>query len=48
MGPGAAGLVLTDRQAQDVDEGDDWLLAELKHRLIREPMNTSGGERVAP
>lgn len=33
MGPNCAAIVLTEREAQDIDNDDDWLLAELKYQL---------------
>lgn len=34
MGPNCAAIVLAEREAQDVDNDDDWLLAELKYELL--------------
>lgn len=33
MGPSCAALVLSEREAQDIDNEDDWTLAELKYQL---------------
>ncbi len=35
MGPNCAAIVLTELEAQDIDNDDDWLLAELKYQLRR-------------
>jgi len=34
MGPNCGALVLPENEAQDIDQEDDWLLAELKHQLL--------------
>lgn len=36
MGPQVAGLILPEWQVQDIDNEDDWILAEMKYRLIQE------------
>ena len=34
MAPGTAGMILPEWQVQDIDNDDDWRLAEIKFRLI--------------
>jgi len=36
MVPGTAAIVLPEWQVQDIDTPDDWLLAEMKYRLLQE------------
>lgn len=33
MGPNCAALVLSEREAQDIDNEEDWMLAEMKYEL---------------
>jgi len=34
MGPGTVGLILSEREVQDIDNENDWALAELKFKLM--------------
>lgn len=34
--PGTAGILLPESQVQDIDNEDDWLLAEIKYRFLEE------------
>jgi len=34
--PGTAGIVLPEWQVQDIDNEDDWVLAEMKYRLLQQ------------
>lgn len=34
--PGTAGILLSESQVQDIDNEDDWLLAEIKYRFLQE------------
>lgn len=40
MAPGTAGLLLPEWQVQDIDHEDDWVVAEMKYRLINERSDT--------
>jgi len=42
MGPGTAGMVLPEWQVQDIDNDDDWILAEMKYSLIQERADKPG------
>ena len=33
FGPDAAGVVISELEAQDIDNEDDWMLAEMKHEF---------------
>ena len=42
MGPGTAGMVLPEWQVQDIDDVEDWALAEMKYRLMQERTDKQG------
>ncbi|HVW20869.1 MAG TPA: pseudaminic acid cytidylyltransferase [Opitutaceae bacterium] len=37
MGPGAAAIILPEEEVQDIDNEEDWTMAEIKYRLLNEP-----------
>jgi N-acylneuraminate cytidylyltransferase len=41
MAPGTAGLVLPECQVQDIDNEDDWILAEMKYELVKRKFRAS-------
>jgi pseudaminic acid cytidylyltransferase len=36
MAPGTAAVILPEWQVQDIDNEDDWIVAEMKYRMIRQ------------
>jgi len=36
MGPGTAGILLPEWQVQDIDNESDWIVAEMKYRLLQQ------------
>jgi N-acylneuraminate cytidylyltransferase len=48
MGPRTAGMVLPERVVQDIDDEEDWLLAEMKYRLLQEGVERSAASERPP
>ena len=47
MGPDSAGLVVSSHEAQDIDNEEDWIMAELKHRRLVAEADAAGHGRPA-